>query len=261
VLTVAIESATDTAAVALADESGVKAAVSVAGGRRHTETLVPAVEFCCRRTGVALGEVQGICVDVGPGLFTGLRVGVATAKGLAFALGVPVACATSLEVIAHAMVSRSGADEEAVYVPVVDARRGEVFSARFAASVADRHSGSCRATERVIGLSPPERSKPEELARSLSHALPRTPAGSRFVLAGGGARRYRAMFSGTAGVRVEDDLESPPVETLVELGVGRLVSGETVAARSVIPVYLRDADVRINWEQRLAPSRPAAARG
>ena len=69
-------------------------------------------------------------VDVGPGLFTGLRVGVGTVKALAFALELPVVTATSLEVLAHA-VARSGPAGGQLVVPVVDARRGEVFSARF----------------------------------------------------------------------------------------------------------------------------------
>ena len=82
--------------------------------------------------GVALADLDLLGVDVGPGLFTGLRVGVGTVKALAFALGLPVATATSLEVLAHALAG-SGAADGRLLVPVVDARRGEVFSARFRA--------------------------------------------------------------------------------------------------------------------------------
>ncbi len=129
-LVLAVESATDTAAVALADEDGALGSFVVARGRRHTETIAPAIDALCRRVGVALADLDVLGVDVGPGLFTGLRVGVGTVKALAFALELPVVTATSLEVLAHAVVG-SGAADGRLLVPVVDARRGEVFSARF----------------------------------------------------------------------------------------------------------------------------------
>ena len=97
-----IESATESVGVALAASDGVLASVEVARGRRHAESIVPCVQFVCERADIELSEVGAIAVDVGPGLFTGMRVGIATAKSLAMALNIPMVPMTSLEVLAAA---------------------------------------------------------------------------------------------------------------------------------------------------------------
>lgn len=134
-LVLAVESATDAAGVALADQDGLLAAVQVGRGRRHTESIAPAIQAVCRSGGVAVGDIDAVAVDVGPGLFTGLRVGIATAKGLATGLGVPMVAVGSLELLA-AGVARAGVLDRrfggpSSVVAVVDARRHEVFWARF----------------------------------------------------------------------------------------------------------------------------------
>ena len=117
-----IESATESVGVALAASDGVLASVEVARGRRHAESIVPCVQFVCERADIELSEVGAIAVDVGPGLFTGMRVGIATAKSLAMALNIPMVPMTSLEVLAAAE-----ATTDDIIVPVVDARKSEVF--------------------------------------------------------------------------------------------------------------------------------------
>ncbi len=132
-MVLAVESATELAGVALADEAGVLATATVSRGRHHAESIAPAIEFVCRRAGVALSALDAVGVDVGPGLFTGLRVGVGTAKALAFALDRPLVTVGSLEVLAHA-VATAGVAPGTLVVPVVDARRGEVFVGRLRAT-------------------------------------------------------------------------------------------------------------------------------
>ncbi|NDI00464.1 MAG: tRNA (adenosine(37)-N6)-threonylcarbamoyltransferase complex dimerization subunit type 1 TsaB, partial [Actinobacteria bacterium] len=117
VIVLGIESATESVGVALAASDGVLASVEVARGRRHAESIVPDIE---------LSEVGAIAVDVGPGLFTGMRVGIATAKSLAMALNIPMVPMTSLEVLAAAE-----ATTDDIIVPVVDARKSEVFWAMY----------------------------------------------------------------------------------------------------------------------------------
>ena len=127
VIVLAIESATARAGVALGTPDGVVASAQVTRGPRHAEVLVPAVEWVCAQAGVELAGVDAIAVDVGPGLFTGLRVGIATANGLAQALGKPMVAVSSLDLLAHAY-KHAGPD----IVSVIDARRGEVYAARYA---------------------------------------------------------------------------------------------------------------------------------
>ena len=96
----------------------------VARGRRHAELLAPAVEFLCRQADVTLDEIGAIAVDTGPGLFTGMRVGIATAKAMAHTLRVPVIPMTSLDLLALPL-----RHADRLIGAVIDARRGEVYHA------------------------------------------------------------------------------------------------------------------------------------
>src|ERR1700709_621138 len=90
VLILGIETATVAAGCAIGGHEGVLAMAQSARGRRHAESLAPQIEFICTQAQIELSEISVIAVDLGPGLFTGLRVGVATAKALAHALRVPM---------------------------------------------------------------------------------------------------------------------------------------------------------------------------
>ena len=81
-LTLGIETATERVSVALGDHDGVLGSIDITRGRRHAETLTPAIEFLCRQADVKIDEVAVVAVDVGPGLFTGMRVGIAAAKAI-----------------------------------------------------------------------------------------------------------------------------------------------------------------------------------
>src|SRR4029077_13339400 len=93
-------------------------------GRRHAETLVPAIEFVTRQIDIGLDEISVVAVDVGPGLFTGMRVGLAAAKAIAQALRVPMIGISSLDLLAFPL-RQSGREVAAV----IDARKGELFFA------------------------------------------------------------------------------------------------------------------------------------
>ena len=96
--------------------------MQVRQGRRHAELLVPSIETIARLAGIGVQQVGRVAVDVGPGLFTGLRVGVATAKALAAALDIPIVGCSSLELLAYPHRRQSR-----LVAAVVDAKRGEVF--------------------------------------------------------------------------------------------------------------------------------------
>ena len=128
----AIETATDMVGVALIRGDGGAAERVHVGGRAHAELLAPAIEEVCAVSGCAVGDIGSIAVDVGPGLFTGLRVGVATAKALAQALSIGVLGVSSLDILAAAARHRMGAAAgQAGAGSVIDARRGEVFVASY----------------------------------------------------------------------------------------------------------------------------------
>jgi tRNA threonylcarbamoyladenosine biosynthesis protein TsaB len=89
-LILGIESATVQVGCAIGGHEGVLASAHSAKGKRHAESLTPSIQFICEQAGIVLSEIGVVAVDIGPGLFTGLRVGVATAKAIAFALRIPM---------------------------------------------------------------------------------------------------------------------------------------------------------------------------
>ena len=127
-ITLGIETATAVVSVALAGDQGVLGSIEINQGRRHAEVVAPAIEFLCAHAQISVADIGTIGVDIGPGLFTGMRVGIATAKTMAQALQVPVVGVSSLDLLAHPL-RRS----PKVIASVIDARKGEVFYAFYLA--------------------------------------------------------------------------------------------------------------------------------
>ncbi|MFE4829026.1 tRNA (adenosine(37)-N6)-threonylcarbamoyltransferase complex dimerization subunit type 1 TsaB [Streptomyces sp. NPDC056672] len=125
-LLLAVDTATPAVTVALHDGTSVLAAESQVDARRHGELLLPAVDRVLAEAGLKLDAVTDVVVGVGPGPYTGLRVGLVTALTFGSALGVPVHGLCTLDGLAYA----SGLEEP--FVVVTDARRKEVYWARYA---------------------------------------------------------------------------------------------------------------------------------
>ncbi|HLN04651.1 MAG TPA: tRNA (adenosine(37)-N6)-threonylcarbamoyltransferase complex dimerization subunit type 1 TsaB [Acidimicrobiales bacterium] len=227
----AIETATIEVGVALADETGPVAVVTSRPGRRQVETLHPAISDACRIARLTLADLDAVAVDIGPGLFTGLRVGVAAAKALGGALGIPVVTATSLEILLAACPPRI-----AVVIPVIDMRRGEVaWLPTDGPTVAPR-----------VGT-------PEQLAAELAGLAARTAGGRPLLLVGDGALRYRLELAGDlepGPVFGGTELAAPPVASLAMVAMSAMKNGRCSDPAGVRPLYGREADARINWSSR-----------
>ncbi|HEY2429618.1 MAG TPA: tRNA (adenosine(37)-N6)-threonylcarbamoyltransferase complex dimerization subunit type 1 TsaB [Acidimicrobiales bacterium] len=230
-----IETATTQVGCALGGHEGVLASVHVARGRRHAETLTPAIAFMCEQAQIELAEVGAIAVDIGPGLFTGLRVGVATGKAMAQALRVPVVGLSSLDLLAYPVRFT-----RRLIAAVIDARRGEVFAAFYR----QVPGGVQRVTEPVVG-------RPEDVAAELE------ARGEETLLVGDGALRYADAFAGLSHVeRASVGTAHPSAAALVELAQPRVQREEYVQPWELEPLYLRQADADPGWDRRLVPHRP-----
>lgn len=183
--------------------------------RRHAEELTPLIATTLAAAGVALHEIEQYVVDVGPGRFTGLRVGLATVRALALATGRPVVGVTSLETLA-------GAEADRPVLAVVDARRSEVFQQLFPV-------GSEVGSEPVVG-------SPEELAPDRARA-----DHDGLVIVGDGADRYAEHY----GPRVRPG-RAPSAATMLTISHGRC----SRPGREVSPLYLRDPDVNVTFKTR-----------
>lgn len=129
-LILTLDTSTVVEAAVVAD-GAILAAGRVEDARAHAEELAPLVQRVLAQSGRSLADLTAVVVGVGPGPFTGLRVGVATGATLAEVLGIPVTGACSLDAVAAAWAA-SGAPQE--FIVVTDARRKEVYWARYAAS-------------------------------------------------------------------------------------------------------------------------------
>jgi tRNA threonylcarbamoyladenosine biosynthesis protein TsaB len=231
----AIDTVTPRVSVSLWSDDGPVASSRAMEGRRHGEILAPAVRAVVEGSGLTMADLTAVAVDVGPGLFTGLRVGLATAKALAAALRLPAVGLTSLEVLAH-----PHRRQPAFVAAVVDARRSEVFRALY------RTVGG-----RLVEVIPAGVVTPAALAGELA-ALD-----GPVLAVGDGARRYADVLTEavTAGrIEVGGPIDAhPDAEVLGEIAVARLVAGRHTDADGLRPCYLRPADVRIGWDQRDGP--------
>lgn len=128
-----IETATDVCSVALSRGSEIIGLKEEAGGNNHAKNLLPFVDEVLKQSGVSMSEINGVAVSIGPGSYTGLRIGVSTAKGIAYTAGIPVMVVSTLESIAQGAKAlwSENASEPVQIVPMIDARRMEVFTTRF----------------------------------------------------------------------------------------------------------------------------------
>lgn len=224
-----LDTSTPQTSVAIGTEREVLANVSIAGKARQ-ESVTPALQQLLAWSGLDLGRVGGIAVGIGPGLFTGLRVGVETAKTLAQVLNVPIVGITSLDALAFAVRHTSRR-----IACVIDARRGEVFAAVYRAVP----GGVVRETEHLV-------LKPDHLVAELQ-AVP-----GEVLCVGNGAILYRREIE-DLGSRVEfasPAVANPSAAALVELAIPRFTREEHDRLFDVVPLYLRKSDAEIAWDQR-----------
>ena len=210
-ITLGLSSSTALVGVAIARDDHVLAEQSILTDRRHAEEITPMLQSVLVEAAVDLAAVDRIVVDIGPGRYTGMRVGIASAKTLAFALGIPVAATTSLELIGAAAPAHDGPR-----FAVVDARRNQVFAIELGSSAA------------------PLVVSPAELIEQL-------PPNS--LLVGDGADRYQEEFEAVAVVH-PGVVPSVAAAALLD----RSVTGGP--AVEIAPLYLREPDAAINIKTR-----------
>lgn len=228
-LILGIETATAQVGCALGGHEGVLASSHSAKGKRHAENLAPAIDFICSQAQIDLSDIGLVAVDIGPGLFTGLRVGIATAKAIAYALRVPMIGVSSLDLLAFPVRYTPR-----LIVAAIDARRGEIFHAFYR----QVPGGVQRVTEPAVGTA-------EDLASELM-AL-----SAEVLLVGDGAQRYREVFEGLDRVEhVDAGNLYPSAVSLVQLAHAKALREEFSPIDQIHPVYLRKPDAQINWQTR-----------
>jgi tRNA threonylcarbamoyl adenosine modification protein YeaZ len=207
VLLLAFDTATAATTAAVHDGDRVLAEVTTVDARRHGEVLMPSITRVLDQAGVTRDDVTAVLAGTGPGPYTGLRVGLVTARVLGAALGVPVYGVCTLDAIARAAAGPAAGRE---FLAATDARRKEVYWARYSPAGERLHGpGVC-------------------LPSSLDPSVP---------AAGEGPWLYPAAF----GERLEP--RYPSAAWLADLGSARLRHGPTLPPPE--PLYLRKPDARV----------------
>jgi tRNA threonylcarbamoyladenosine biosynthesis protein TsaB len=220
----AVETSTRAGGVALLDNERLVAEYLLDVSVTHSERLLAAIDHVIADAGWAAADLQGLAVAAGPGSFTGLRVGISTVKGLALALGVPVAAVPTLDAMAAAMPWAS-----LPVCPVLQARRNEVYGALY------RWDGeSVRRESAYLAVSP------DELAARLSEPT---------IVLGDAADAIRSPHAR----RVPPPRRVPSPACVAILGRARLLLGETVSAAGLAPFYLRPSEAELR--RRVAAGR------
>ena len=228
-IVVGIDTSTRQTSVAIGTEHEILARASVVGAARQ-ESVTPLLQDLLRRSDLTLAQVGGIAVGVGPGLFTGLRVGVETAKTLAQVAGVPIVGIAGLDALAYAVRFTPRR-----IAAVIDARRGEVFSATYRPVPGG-----------VVREGGYDVHTPDRLVADLM-ALP-----GEVLAVGNGAMLYRHELD-DIGSRIEfaSSIDAhPDAAALVELAVPRFLREEHDRLFDVVPMYLRKSDAEIAWDRR-----------
>jgi tRNA threonylcarbamoyladenosine biosynthesis protein TsaB len=233
VLLLALDTSTAQVSVAFGEGGAVLGSVQLAGGRRHAEQLAPAIDYLRRECNVDLGHLAAIAVGTGPGLFTGLRVGVTTAKVMAQALRIPVVGVPSLDLVAYPL-RHSGR----TIVAVLDARRHEVFAARYRAVP----GGVLRVSDYAVHA-------PGELVADLVADAAEFPHG--LLLAGDGVARFAHEFAAIDHAEVAGpEFAAPSVAALVALATAHAEREEFEQPGELRPLYLRQSDAELAWSVR-----------
>ena len=217
-----IDTATRRASVALARDGEVASLVHLDGASGHARDLLARLDEMLTGAGLRPADLGGIAVTVGPGSFTGVRIGMATAKGLAYSLDVPLAGLSTLEGLARAALPLAG--DAARLCAVLEAGKGEVYAACFRRE----RSGLMRETE--------DRSfKPADLARE-------TPAGT--ILVGDAVATVR-LAAGEKGAAIRGIEPHPALAGAVALWGGATLSrGGAYEPGTLSPNYVRPSDAK-----------------
>ena len=230
-LVLGIETSGNATGLALASDNRVVAELVENTNCSHNEVLMPLLDRLLKGAGVAVADVAGIGVDVGPGMFTSLRVGISTAKGLAIAHQLPIVSVNSLWSLAR--TASPGLDR---VLAVMDARKHQVYAALY--------------IEGRAAIAPALFS-PEQLSLRVG---PTPAAHERVVVAGDGAALCREQLA-AVGIRLEPSgIEHPSPGVVAVEAAARIAGGMVDDVAALEPLYLRRTDAELAREQKLKPA-------
>ena len=235
----AIDSSGLTASVALQTDGKLTAEYTVNNKKTHSQTLLPMIEEIMRSEGLEPKDLDCIAVSAGPGSFTGLRIGSATAKGLGLALDIPVAEVSTLQALAYNLYGNEGC----IICPIMDARRQEVYTGayEFVRTDTDDKPAVYRLNTII-----------EEQAIPLKDMLSKLEeTGRKVIFNGDGVPVYRELIA----ENLKTEYSFAPSTCLYQraasvaaIGEQKLLNGDVISADAHTPIYLRKSQAEREME-------------
>ena len=224
-----LDSSADVGTVALCEDERLLAEMTVNTGNTHSESLFPTVEAVLKITGTDINDVDLFACSTGPGSFTGVRIGVATVKGIAYGKGKPCASVSTLEALAQNLRGFNG-----IICPVMNARRNQVYNALF----------ECKDNE-IARICPDRAISIEDLDKELADKnMP-------VYLCGDGYNITEKGFKATKITPVPYRMRLASAYSVALCAIKAYNNGETLNEASLVPIYLRPSQAERERNERL----------
>lgn len=232
VYSLALETSSPIGSVALGRGCELIEARELAEPQQHAQQFIPLCAKLCADHGVTVASMGWVHVSIGPGSFTGLRVGVMVARMLGLAEGRKLVSVPTLEVIAQNALGVSNPTDHVMVM--LDAKRSRVFASSF-----DRHG------DRYVAVDQPVEVDPFAYWQSRQHL------GDSWSILGDGLRLHGEKLAEEGAELLMEPLNQPHAKTVFALGVQLAQQGEFTPRRALVPHYVRKPDAEEKWEQQL----------
>lgn len=223
----AIETATVAGSIAILDDlEGLVGEVRTDVKIVHAERLMPSVEWLLKSSMVSIEEIDAFAVSIGPGSFTGLRIGLSTAKGFAYASGKPLVPVPTLDAFAGTLPFCS-----LMICPMLDARKNEVYAALY-----KWRDGSL---EKIL---PETAINPLDLMKEIKEPV---------VFMGEGTRKYRALITDaldSMALFAPASRMTPSAATVAEIALEKIREGAVADIAGLVPFYIRRSEAEVRWK-------------
>lgn len=225
----ALETATIAGSVAVIDDNkGLIGEVRVDVKVAHSERVMPSVEWLLSASGLSIDDIDAFGISIGPGSFTGLRIGLSTAKGLAFSTGKPLVPVKTLDAFARTLTYCSY-----TICPMLDARKNEVYAGLY-----KWEDGLCKKIMPETAISP------EELLNEIKGSGP-------ILFTGDGTLKYRELIEKTLekdAVFAPSYRMSPAASSVAEIAFETLEKGVLPDPVGIVPFYIRRSEAEVRWK-------------
>lgn len=210
----AIDTSTKFLNIAVIKDEAALASFKDTGDLRHSDLIIPAIDGALKKCGFGLRDIDAIALSIGPGSFTGLRIGVATAKAINLALGIPIVSVPTLDAIAHNFMD----EKEKILCPLLDAKKNKVYACLYAV----KESKLDRLTDYIL-----------QEASSFINGVNRPT-----LVFGDGAALYGDYCEKNKFIEVSQKEWFPKAETVAKIGLAKAERSKFDNADRLVPMYL-----------------------